>query len=72
MVHSSGNSCPFQYGSRPFLFRFVGSRQWIGSTELGFVLEEKYKITSKFMVTNSGTEVRDEGEGREKREGYCR
>ncbi|GMS96181.1 hypothetical protein PENTCL1PPCAC_18356, partial [Pristionchus entomophagus] len=36
---------------------FVGSKKWIGSTELGFVLETKYNIQYKIMTTNSGIEV---------------
>ncbi|PIO64387.1 peptidase family C78, partial [Teladorsagia circumcincta] len=37
--------------------KFVGSRQWIGSTEIGFVLDHLLGIESRFIVTNSGAEV---------------
>ncbi|KAK6055886.1 TraB family protein [Cooperia oncophora] len=37
--------------------KFVGSRQWIGSTEIGFVLDHLLGIQSRFIVTNSGAEV---------------
>ncbi|XGW28693.1 hypothetical protein V3C99_008466 [Haemonchus contortus] len=37
--------------------KFVGSRQWIGSTEIGFALDHLLGIESRFIVTNSGAEV---------------
>ncbi|PAV63845.1 hypothetical protein WR25_03253 [Diploscapter pachys] len=37
--------------------KFVGSRQWIGSTEIGFVLDSLLGVESKYIVTNSGSEV---------------
>ncbi|CAL2040099.1 unnamed protein product [Caenorhabditis brenneri] len=37
--------------------KFVGSRQWIGSTEINYVLNELLKIECRFITTNSGAEV---------------
>ncbi|CAI4229452.1 unnamed protein product [Auanema sp. JU1783] len=37
--------------------KFVGSKQWIGSTEIGFVLDTLLGVESKFIITNSGAEV---------------
>ncbi|KJH49218.1 peptidase family C78 [Dictyocaulus viviparus] len=36
---------------------FLGSRQWIGSTEIGYVLDHLLGIQSHYIVTNSGIEV---------------
>lgn len=36
---------------------FLGSRQWIGSTEIGFVLDHLLGIQSRYIITNSGAEV---------------
>uniref|UniRef100_A0A0N4VGA4 Ufm1-specific protease n=1 Tax=Enterobius vermicularis TaxID=51028 RepID=A0A0N4VGA4_ENTVE len=38
---------------------FVGSRHWIGSTELGFCLNNMLGIESRIITTNSGSEVAD-------------
>ncbi|VDO79589.1 unnamed protein product [Heligmosomoides polygyrus] len=37
--------------------KFLGSRQWIGSTEIGFVLDHLLGVESRFIITNSGAEV---------------
>ncbi|EPB76370.1 hypothetical protein ANCCEY_04531 [Ancylostoma ceylanicum] len=37
--------------------KFIGSRQWIGSTEIGFVLDHMLGIESRYIITNSGSEV---------------
>lgn len=37
--------------------KFVGSRQWIGSMELGFCLDNMLGIQSRIINTNSGAEV---------------
>ncbi|EFO90451.1 hypothetical protein CRE_30321 [Caenorhabditis remanei] len=37
--------------------KFVGSRQWIGSTEISYVLNELLKLECRFIATNSGAEV---------------
>jgi hypothetical protein len=40
---------------------FVGSKQWIGSQEVGFVLNQLYQIDSKFMCVSSGSELESKG-----------
>ena len=40
---------------------FVGSRKWIGSQEVGFVLNHLYGVTSKVMFVNAGSELADKG-----------
>ncbi|CAI5449184.1 unnamed protein product [Caenorhabditis angaria] len=37
--------------------KFVGSRQWIGSTEISFVLNSMLNLECRFIATNSGNEV---------------
>ncbi|WKY05813.1 hypothetical protein Q1695_006207 [Nippostrongylus brasiliensis] len=37
--------------------KFLGSKQWIGSTEIGYVLDHLLGIESRFIITNSGSEV---------------
>ncbi|VDM75960.1 unnamed protein product, partial [Strongylus vulgaris] len=37
--------------------KFIGSKQWIGSTEIGFVLDQMLGIESRYIITNSGNEV---------------
>uniref|UniRef100_F1L1G0 Ufm1-specific protease n=1 Tax=Ascaris suum TaxID=6253 RepID=F1L1G0_ASCSU len=39
--------------------KFVGSRQWIGSMELGYCLDNMLGIQSRIINTNSGAEVAD-------------
>ncbi|XP_058810723.1 ufm1-specific protease 2 isoform X2 [Phymastichus coffea] len=36
---------------------FIGSKQWIGSTEVGFVLEKMLSVSIKVITTNSGDEM---------------
>ncbi|XP_008552383.1 ufm1-specific protease 2 [Microplitis demolitor] len=38
---------------------FIGSSQWIGSTEVGFVLETLLDVNSKFLVASSGKDMPD-------------
>ena len=40
---------------------FIGSRQWIGSTEVGFVLETSCQIQSKFLSLSSGEDLENKG-----------
>merc|ERR1712168_1657300 len=40
---------------------FLDSKQWIGSTEVGYVLEESCKVQSKFLSVNSGDEMPSKG-----------
>ena len=41
--------------------RFVDSREWIGSTEVGFVLESYLGVTSRFINVSSGDELGEKG-----------
>uniref|UniRef100_A0A0B6ZGC2 Ufm1-specific protease 2 n=1 Tax=Arion vulgaris TaxID=1028688 RepID=A0A0B6ZGC2_9EUPU len=41
---------------------FVGSRQWIGSFEVSFVLDHLLGVTSKFINVNSGSELSSVGQ----------
>ncbi|XP_064634692.1 ufm1-specific protease 2-like [Lineus longissimus] len=40
---------------------FVGSRKWIGSTEVGYCLDHLLGVTSKFMFVSSGAELAVKG-----------
>jgi len=40
---------------------FIGSKQWIGSTEVGFVLEKSCEVQSKFLSISSGDEMSSKG-----------
>lgn len=40
---------------------FLGSKQWIGSTELTFFLESSLGIQSRIISTNSGAELQEYG-----------
>ena len=40
---------------------FIGSKQWIGSTEVGFVLEKACEVQSKFLSISSGEEMPSKG-----------
>ena len=40
---------------------FVGSKKWIGSTEVGFCLDHLLGVTSKFLVVNAGRDLADKG-----------
>lgn len=40
---------------------FIGSKQWIGSTEVGFVLETSCGIQSKFLTLSSGEDMESKG-----------
>ncbi|XP_012937485.1 ufm1-specific protease 2 [Aplysia californica] len=42
--------------------KFVGSRQWIGSFEVSFVLDHLLGVTSKFISVNSGSELSSTGQ----------
>ena len=47
--------CLVDIGDKPS--KFVGSRQWIGSLELSFCLQNMFGITSKILTSKSGTEL---------------
>ena len=40
---------------------FIGSRQWIGSTEVGFVLEKSCDVQCKFLSVSSGEDLENKG-----------
>jgi Ufm1-specific protease 2 len=37
--------------------KFIGSKQWIGSMEVGFVLETQCGIQSRFLSVSSGADM---------------
>ena len=37
--------------------KFIGSKKWIGSTEVGFVLETACGTESRFLSVNSGSDL---------------
>ena len=37
--------------------KFIGSKQWIGSTEVGFVLETACEVQSKFVSVSQGSDL---------------
>ena len=37
--------------------KFIGSKQWIGSTEVGFVLETACQVQSRFVSVSTGAEL---------------
>lgn len=41
--------------------KFIGSKQWIGSTEVGFVLETACNVQSRFISVSSGAELASKG-----------
>ncbi|RZC36766.1 ufm1-specific protease 2 [Asbolus verrucosus] len=51
--------CLVDIGDKPE--NFVGSKQWIGSTEVGFVLNTLLGITSKILYVSSGEEMATKG-----------
>lgn len=51
--------CLVDIGDKPT--NFIGSRQWIGSTEVNFVLESLLNITCKILYCSSGEEVAAKG-----------
>ncbi|XP_059153140.1 ufm1-specific protease 2-like [Physella acuta] len=42
--------------------KFVGSRQWIGSFEVSYVLDHLLGVTSKFINVNAGSELSSTGQ----------
>ncbi|XP_076065740.1 UFM1 specific peptidase 2 isoform X2 [Oratosquilla oratoria] len=58
-THREIQQCLVDIGDKPP--KFVGSSQWIGSTEVGFVLDNLYGITSKFIFVNSGADLSSKG-----------
>ncbi|KAK7086197.1 Ufm1-specific protease 2 [Halocaridina rubra] len=58
-THKEIQKCLVNIGDKPS--SFVGSTQWIGSTEVGFVLDSMFNITSKFINVSSGAELAYKG-----------
>ncbi|XP_068245725.1 ufm1-specific protease 2 [Palaemon carinicauda] len=54
-THREIQKCLVNIGDKPS--SFIGSTQWIGSTEVGFVLESMFNITSRFINVSSGAEL---------------
>jgi hypothetical protein len=51
--------CLVDIGDKPS--SFVGSRQWIGSTEVNYVLNTLLGVTSKILYVSSGEEMASKG-----------
>jgi hypothetical protein len=51
--------CLVDIGDKPS--SFVGSRQWIGSTEVTYVLNTLLGVTSKILYVSSGEEMASKG-----------
>lgn len=58
-THREIQKCLANIGDKPS--SFVGSTQWIGSTEVGFVLDSMFNITSRFINVSSGDELACKG-----------
>ncbi|XP_022909674.1 ufm1-specific protease 2 [Onthophagus taurus] len=54
-THRDIQKCLVDIGDKPP--NFIGSKQWIGSMEVGFVLETLLGITSKVLQCSSGAEM---------------
>lgn len=59
--HGPSNICLTWAGDKPRAF--VGSRQWIGAIELGYILDTCLGITCKVLTVSSGSDI--EGKARE-------
>ena len=42
--------------------KFIGSKQWIGSFEVSYVLDSLLGVTSKFINVNAGSELASAGQ----------
>ncbi|PNF30304.1 putative Ufm1-specific protease 2 [Cryptotermes secundus] len=58
-THHEIQQCLVNIGDKPS--SFVGSRQWIGSTEVSFCLESMLGVTSKILSVSSGEELSNVG-----------
>ena len=58
-THRQIQECLVRIGDRPA--KFIGSNQWIGSMEVGYVLESYLGVTSRFISVNSGADLGDKG-----------
>lgn len=53
--HQTIQKCLFDIGDKPS--NFINSKQWIGSTEVGFVLESLLGVSVKILCASTGEEV---------------
>lgn len=53
--HRTIQKCLVDIGDKPS--SFINSKQWIGSTEVGFVLESLLGISVKILCASTGAEV---------------
>ena len=58
-THKQIQECLVKLGDKPA--SFIGSSQWIGSTEVGFVLESYLGVTSRFISVPSGDDLAEKG-----------
>nr|XP_053650775.1 ufm1-specific protease 2-like [Cherax quadricarinatus] len=58
-THREIQKCLVDIGDKPS--SFLGSCQWIGSTEVGYVLDSLFNISSKFIFVSSGAELANKG-----------
>ena len=58
-THTQIQKCLVEIGDKER--SFIGSKQWIGSTEVGFVLDKACEVQSKFLSVSSGDEMSSKG-----------
>jgi hypothetical protein len=58
--HKAIQKCLVDIGDKPA--SFLGSRQWIGSTEVSFCLESLLGVSSRIMAVSSGDELCSRGD----------
>ena len=58
-THTQIQKCLVEIGDKER--SFIGSKQWIGSTEVGFVLDRACEVQSKFLSVSSGDEMSSKG-----------
>ena len=58
-THAQIQKCLVDIGDKEK--KFINSKQWIGSTEVGFVLEKACGVTSKILSVSSGEELASKG-----------
>lgn len=54
-THREIQQCLVKIGDKPS--SFIGSKQWIGSTEVMFCLETLLGVTSRIIFANTGQEL---------------
>ncbi|KAK3867815.1 hypothetical protein Pcinc_026757 [Petrolisthes cinctipes] len=58
-THREIQKCLADIGDKPS--SFIGSKQWIGSTEVGYVLDNMFNVGSRFIYVSSGEELASYG-----------